>query len=755
MARPQQDQFIDEDEEEECCPLCVEELDLGDKNFRPCPCGYQICQFCYNNIKTTMNGLCPACRRPYDDKPFFFKQVSPDEIAAYALNKAQAQKKRVAAKQKEAQKREADNLSRKHLSGLRVRQKNLVYVTGMKPKIQGDRVAELLRSREYFGQYGEIIKIVVAKSKDNVVSLNQPIGIYVTFARKDDAAACIEAINSQSGDGKMRAQHGTTKYCSAYLRGDTCNNRNCMFLHEPGENDESFSRQDLSSLNAAGTQQSISQSPDSQTLQLQPPPQHAQPIAAAIQEDQPTSPTDSSIDNSALPAGANWGNQVRRESRSTVDSNASPMASALLPVGEAGASPSREDTNTESNPTRPASPVPVTRQRNAEPDPFHNLLKLAFNPKIKWSFAPNGHSEEDIKVIENMPPLWDPRGGEKRRLAKQRNEELARQQEEVQLALPAPPNPEAEEQDDGPAGSHQLGGEPEDRPERNFGGQGQHAAIHPPSGFGSLSINQSNLGQQFGLGDDLSTNSGSTGRVATPQQDIFMRTQRNQPAQAGPSSHGRNGSRMNFQHDGTAKPTKMLQQHSVLGQSNTNIYQQQSQYYNSMPNVPPGFKATGTPPVSGGGMFGQGHGFTGGYGATVPGRDSDSKMWDMQRGQRVNPDAAKREYFSNFIHSSTSTPAPGPGHLNYSYGAQPGALNAFQETGGAQKQKKKGKKHRHANTSSSGGGGVVDGADPSILQARLHPIGASGMTGQGQYGGAGQGLGGFPSMYGNMRNGGW
>jgi hypothetical protein len=42
MAPPLQDQFIDDDEEEEVCPLCVEELDLTDKNFRPCPCGYQV-----------------------------------------------------------------------------------------------------------------------------------------------------------------------------------------------------------------------------------------------------------------------------------------------------------------------------------------------------------------------------------------------------------------------------------------------------------------------------------------------------------------------------------------------------------------------------------------------------------------------------------------------------------------------------------------------------------------------------------------
>jgi hypothetical protein len=37
-----QDQFVDDDEEE-CCPLCVEEFDLSDRNFRPCPCGYQVC----------------------------------------------------------------------------------------------------------------------------------------------------------------------------------------------------------------------------------------------------------------------------------------------------------------------------------------------------------------------------------------------------------------------------------------------------------------------------------------------------------------------------------------------------------------------------------------------------------------------------------------------------------------------------------------------------------------------------------------
>lgn len=32
---------MDSDEELEC-PLCMEEFDIADSNFRPCPCGYQV-----------------------------------------------------------------------------------------------------------------------------------------------------------------------------------------------------------------------------------------------------------------------------------------------------------------------------------------------------------------------------------------------------------------------------------------------------------------------------------------------------------------------------------------------------------------------------------------------------------------------------------------------------------------------------------------------------------------------------------------
>lgn len=41
----------------------------------------QVCQFCFNNIKNNMNGLCPACRRPYDEKTIEWKVVTQEEYA--------------------------------------------------------------------------------------------------------------------------------------------------------------------------------------------------------------------------------------------------------------------------------------------------------------------------------------------------------------------------------------------------------------------------------------------------------------------------------------------------------------------------------------------------------------------------------------------------------------------------------------------------------------------------------------------------
>ncbi|GME86987.1 unnamed protein product, partial [[Candida] boidinii] len=246
------DTFISDDEEE-FCPLCVEEMDITDKNFKPCPCGYQICQFCYNNIRQNpeLNGKCPACRRPYDDESIEYKSVTSEQWKA---NQAKLDRKRKEFKQKEKERKDAEAAKRHHLAGMRVIQKNLVYVIGLDPPCSESEMASVLRSDKYFGQYGKILKIVInkrtppqANTANNHHILNAGYGVYVTFAKKEDATKCIIAVDGSISDGRvLRAAHGTTKYCSSYLRGQPCPNPNCMFLHEPGEEADSYTRQDLS-----------------------------------------------------------------------------------------------------------------------------------------------------------------------------------------------------------------------------------------------------------------------------------------------------------------------------------------------------------------------------------------------------------------------------------------------------------------------------------------------------------------------------
>ncbi|AMD19986.1 HCL165Cp [Eremothecium sinecaudum] len=232
------------DDEEDYCPLCMETLDITDKNFKPCPCGYQICQFCYNNIRQNpeLNGRCPACRRKYDDESVEYIVLSPEELKMERAKQARKERER---KQREKERKENEYANRKYLAGMRVIQKNLVYVIGLNPPVPYEEVSTLLRSEKYFGQYGKINKIVVNK-KTGHNDHQTGYGIYVTFSRKDDAARCIQAVDGTFIDGRqVKAAYGTTKYCSSYLRGQPCPNPNCMFLHEPGEEADSFNKREL------------------------------------------------------------------------------------------------------------------------------------------------------------------------------------------------------------------------------------------------------------------------------------------------------------------------------------------------------------------------------------------------------------------------------------------------------------------------------------------------------------------------------
>jgi CCR4-NOT transcription complex subunit 4 len=263
-------------------------------------------------------------------------------------------------------------------------------------------------------------------------------------------------------------------------------------------------------------------------------------------------------------------------------------------------------------------------------------------------------------------------------------------------------------------------------------------------------------GQHGGLLDQLPTSTGVSGFEHNPLSRAAAFPTHTVPM--GPmQGHARQSSRFSFANDSNPKnpanQRMMGQQTSMMQTSSPNPLATPTtrhglgdQFFASgVQGPPPGLRSAGTPPVSGGGMFAQGHGFTTamnsnlGHGAK---QDSNADlMREFMRSGRGGAggvqahEAQKREFLSPFLQQHNTPPplAPVSGLLGPLYGQQTGP----HQDPGPLKQKKRGKKHRHANTS-SGGGGVVDPADPSILQARMHQAGASAGQ-QGLYGSQGQG----------------
>ncbi|KAI0864464.1 hypothetical protein F4860DRAFT_464226 [Xylaria cubensis] len=755
-----QDTFIDD--EDDTCPLCIEEFDLSDRNFRPCPCGYQICQFCFNNLKNNLNGLCPACRRPYDDKDVKWKVVTREEEAEFRANIQKNQKKRASEqRQKEAQKREAEKENRKNLQGVRVVQKNLVYVTGLTPTVREDELLKTLRKQEFFGQYGNIQKISISNRKSSD-GQQQSLGIYVTFEKKEDAAKCIAAVNgSQNGDRVLKAQLGTTKYCSAWLRHEQCGNRQCMFLHELGDEEDSYSRQDLSSLNSVHTQRPLSNAASSSRPVPRPHPQTAPAPATSQPMIRSSSKEDSEAgDGPALPASANWARTTQQRSRrgsyATSGAASSPAISAALPAApesshEANDVQSVLESNRKVEKQRDETPAksdsatakaPTTESDSSDFTYFSK--QLASLPRNAFAARPDPGDE--------YPPFFYLSVAAKRRAMRDEDENrVAQQYDQVDNVI---------HESDGEleSGSLALGGEPEDREQARSAlgyDQRRNAPIQRGTANDLFGPSLSGFGQS-------STTVGSIGsRTMTPQQQLFMRPQNSFTDQMPPGispqqpsqqtslfqgqGHTRQQSRFSFANDNSANsinvkssadPRYMAQQSSMM--PSTFRSQPGGQLYTtSVSGPPPGLKSTGTPPV-GGGMFGQGHAFGGSaFGSAAKGNPNDLLQSLIRSNVGNQAHDGKREYMfpqvpsfhSQFPSSASSTPAPAPGALGTLYASQPGAFLDY-----GPKQKKKGKKHRHANTSSSGGSGLVDLADPSILQARMHH------QQQGNSMGAGQGL---------------
>ena len=130
-------------------------------------------------------------------------------------------------------------------SKTRIITKNLVYVIGLSQNICK---RELLLKKEYFGQYGTIIKLVINKKK--AYNVNNPNGpsysAYITYSKPNEASIAILALDNIRIDNHLiRASFGTTKYCQYYLKGEECNSKDCLYLHHKACDNDIIKREDL------------------------------------------------------------------------------------------------------------------------------------------------------------------------------------------------------------------------------------------------------------------------------------------------------------------------------------------------------------------------------------------------------------------------------------------------------------------------------------------------------------------------------
>ncbi|KDR14903.1 CCR4-NOT transcription complex subunit 4 [Zootermopsis nevadensis] len=220
-------------EEQVECPLCMEPLEVDDLNFFPCTCGYQICRFCWHRIRTDENGLCPACRKAYPENPADFKPLSQEEVARLKAEK----------RHKDQQRKQKITENRKHLANVRVVQRNLVFVVGLPMRLAD---AEVLKKHEYFGKFGKIHKVVINQSTSYAGSQGPSASAYVTYHKADDALRAIQAVNNISVDGRtVKTSLGTTKYCSHFMKNQPCPKPDCMYLHDLGDTEASFTKEEM------------------------------------------------------------------------------------------------------------------------------------------------------------------------------------------------------------------------------------------------------------------------------------------------------------------------------------------------------------------------------------------------------------------------------------------------------------------------------------------------------------------------------
>ncbi|CAG9321509.1 NOT4_2 [Blepharisma stoltei] len=132
----------------------------------------------------------------------------------------------------------------------RIIQNNLIYVINLPQSAADD---SLLRSKEYFGQYGHIKKCSLNRGVFANNSSTPAFGAHITFSTSEEAALCIKACDKFELDWKpLTVTYGTTKYCNYFLSGTQCPKKDCLYLHKEAPEADTVPREHIPSKHIQG-----------------------------------------------------------------------------------------------------------------------------------------------------------------------------------------------------------------------------------------------------------------------------------------------------------------------------------------------------------------------------------------------------------------------------------------------------------------------------------------------------------------------
>lgn len=68
----------------------------------------------------------------------------------------------------------------------------------------------------------------------------------MTYVHNNDALRAIQSVNNITIDGRsIKTNLGTTKYCSHFMKNQVCPKPDCMYLHELGDSEASFTKEEM------------------------------------------------------------------------------------------------------------------------------------------------------------------------------------------------------------------------------------------------------------------------------------------------------------------------------------------------------------------------------------------------------------------------------------------------------------------------------------------------------------------------------